>query len=185
VRRSRAALGSIWPYALAILCLLAMFGIARGASTAENLPVNASVVQKCLITASALSFGTYDPVASNAASPLTGTGALGVTCTRSATSISVALSMGSNASGAQRRLKSGSDYLTYELYQPSSTSANAACTFPGSIVWGTAGGGLFSPTGSTWGAASPQNFNVCGSVPGGQDAPTGSYTDTVVATVSF
>lgn len=157
----------------------------HAASTTESLPVTASVVQKCLISTSALSFGTYDPVASNASAALTGTGALSLTCTRSATSVTLALSLGANASGSLRRLRSGSDYLAYELYQPSSNAPNAPCTFPGSAVWGTAGGNLFTPAGTGWGATSPQSFNVCGSVPGGQDAPSGSYTDTVVATVTF
>jgi spore coat protein U-like protein len=184
-RQTRTAWAVICACAAAVLCFAAMVHVARAATATATLPVTASVPQKCLITVTSLSFGIYDPVVANASASLTGTGVLGLTCTRRATSITVALSFGGNASGNSRRLKSGNDYLVYELYQPTSMSPNAACTFPGSIVWGSAGGNLFTPSGTTWGASSPQNFNVCGAVAGGQDAPSGSYSDTVVATVTF
>jgi spore coat protein U-like protein len=160
-------------------------GSAWAGAASASVSVSASVTGKCAITASALSFGTYDPVTSNASAPATGTGSLGITCTRSAPNITIALSLGTNATGNTRRLKSGADYIAYELYQPSSTAPNAPCTFPGTAIWGIAGGNLVTPSGAAWSSSSPQTFNVCGTVAGGQDARSGSYSDTVIATVSF
>ena len=171
--------------AFAILCEALALVAAQAAVTTGNLPVTAKVVQKCLINVSPPSFGTYDPVVRNASVGATGTGIVEVTCTAGSAGVTIALDQGTNASGGSRRLKNGTDYLAYEIYQPSSNSPNAACTFPGTTVWGTTGGQLFTPTGATWGASSPQDFNVCGNIPGGQNVPPGAYTDTIVTTVNF
>lgn len=159
---------------------------AHAASATGNVTVSATVAQKCIVSASAVGFGAYDPVVTNASTALTATGSLAVTCTKSSTSITIGLGLGANADGSTRRMVAGgTNYLTYELYHPSATTANAACSFPGTTVWGTAGPNLFTPTGTTWGAAAAQTFNVCGSVAGGQDVPAGSYSDTIVATITF
>ena len=52
-----------------------------------------------------------------------------------------------------------------------------------SSVWGTAGANLFTATSAPTKAA--RTYNVCGSVPAGQNPSIGTYLDTVVATVSF
>lgn len=171
--------------ALAILCQPLALAAAQAAVTTSALPVTATVVQKCQINVSPPAFGTYDPVLRNASVSATGTGIVEVTCTAGSAGVTIGLDLGANASGSSRRLKSGSNYLAYELYQPSSSSPNAACTFPGTTVWGTTGGYLFTPSGTPWSASSPQDFNVCGTVPGGQNVPPGAYTDTVVTTVNF
>jgi spore coat protein U-like protein len=80
------------------------------------------------------------------------------------------------------------DFLEYELYQPIATTPDAACT--GATVWGDSAGGLLAPTGvDHWGARSPKTFNVCGVLPKGQNVSATSvgesYTDAVVATISF
>jgi spore coat protein U-like protein len=67
---------------------------------------------------------------------------------------------------------SAGNMLGYFLYQ------NVGRT----TVWGNTVGTAPS---SVAGTGAPQNFTVYGAVTGGQNVPTGSYTDTVVATVTF
>jgi spore coat protein U-like protein len=163
---------------------------AWAGETTSVLAVTASVAQNCLISTNAVAFGSYDPVVTNSASgaALNGTGSVSVTCTRSSTGVTITLGLGSNASGSTRRMAGGGSgaFLAYELYQPSATTPAATCTFPGSTIWNASGSGIFSPSGvNNWGAASPKTFNVCGTVPRGQDAAADSYTDSVIATINF
>jgi spore coat protein U-like protein len=152
----------------------AAFGTAASAATATaNLGVSATVTNNCTISTAALAFGSYDPVVAHASTNLDGTGTVIVACTRGATA-TIGLGLGSNASGSVRRMKdSGTNYISYELYQDSGRST----------VWGTAGGALLSPGAAPSKAA--RNFTVYGRVASNQDVPAGSYNDTVVATVNF
>jgi spore coat protein U-like protein len=159
-----------------LLSLGAASSVDAGIATA-NLSVTASVTANCTITTTAVAFGSYDPVSANASTALTGTGAVNVTCTNGA-STTVTLGQGGNAgtgstdAAPARRLKDGAtDYLTYELYQD-----NAHTT-----VWGnTAGTGV-----ANTGTGSQVAITVYGSVDPAQNVPAGSYSDTVLATVSF
>jgi spore coat protein U-like protein len=152
----------------------AAFGPATSAATATaNLGVSATVTNNCTISTAALAFGSYDPVVAHASTNLDGTGTVIVACTKGATA-TIGLGLGSNASGSVRRLKdSGTNYITYELYQDSGRST----------VWGTAGGALLSPGAAP--SKTARNFTVYGRVASNQDVPAGSYNDTVVATVNF
>jgi spore coat protein U-like protein len=158
-------------------------------SVTSSLTVTAAVAQKCAISAGTVAFGTYDPVVIHRAGggvDLNGTGTVSVTCTKNSSGVTITLGLGANASGSVRRMLGapGGEFLTYELYHPSGTVPPAVCTFPGTTVWGT-GPGIFTPTGTTWGANSAKTFEVCGTVTKGQDVGTASYTDSVVATVIF
>jgi spore coat protein U-like protein len=150
------------------------FGTAASAATATaNLGVSATVTNNCTISTAALAFGSYDPVVAHASTNLDGTGTVIVACTKGATA-TIGLGLGSNASGSVRRMKdSGTNYITYELYQDSGRST----------VWGTAGGALLSPGAAPSKVA--RNFTVYGRVASDQDVPAGTYNDTVVATVNF
>jgi spore coat protein U-like protein len=168
------------------LGLPALAPTAHAATATDNLSVSASVSQKCTVTATGVSFGAYDPVVTNASTALTGSGSLAVKCTKSSTGITIGLSAGANESGGARRMSDGgSNYLTYELYQPSATTPAATCSYSSPTVWNTSGG-VFTPSGVTWSASTAATFNVCGSIAGGQDvAAAASYSDTVVATINF
>lgn len=148
---------------------------AESGSATATLTVNMSIANNCTISTTAVAFGSYDPVSTNATSPLDGTGSVSVACTKN-TSATIGLGVGSNASGSTRRMSDGAttpSYATYELYQDSSRST----------VWGNSGTGLLSPTAAPSKAA--RTFSVYGRVPAGQDIPAGSYADSVVATVNF
>jgi len=169
---------------LATLALLALAAsTALAGSATSNVGISSNIPNVCTISTGAVAFGAYDPIVTNASSPLDASGNVTITCTKGATT-TVGLGLGTNASGAVRRMKDGgSDMMTYELYQPPDSTPGTACSYASATIWGNSGGGLFTP------AAAPnknaRTYNICGEVAAGQDLPTGSYTDTVVATVNF
>jgi len=148
-----------------------------------TLTATTSVNTNCTIAATAVAFGTYDPIGANRTTALTTSGSITIACVKGTTP-TIGLSLGNNASGSTRRMAGSiSGFLVYELYQPPTTTAGAACTFPGTTVWGTTGANLFTPTAAP--TKTSRTYNVCGSAPAGQDPNVGTYSDTVVATVTF
>lgn len=149
---------------------------ATGSATA-NLSVTASVTANCTITTSPVAFGAYDPVVTNASTALNGTGTVSVTCTNGA-STTVTLGQGSNADTGStdavpaRRLSDGAtDFLSYTLYSDTGRS----------VVWGNTSLTGLADTGN----GLSQALTVYGAVAAGQNVPAGSYSDTVIATISF
>ncbi len=161
--------------AASLIVFLAAAPAFAGSAT-SSFSVSASVSNNCTISTAAISFGAYDPIVANATTPLDATGTVTITCTKGAAT-TIGLNAGNNsasASGTTRAMKSGSDYLSYEIYQ------NAGHT----TLWGNSGADLFTP------AAAPdknaRTFTTYGRVPAAQDVPaSASYTDTVTATVNF
>ena len=89
------------------------------------------------------------------------------------TSWTLGLNNGINAAGTTRRMRSGTQYVTYELYR------NAART----LRWGSTAGQLVTGTGA--GVANPVNTTVYGRVPVQAMVPGGSYADTVTVTLTY
>ena len=156
---------------LAVLTLISVPAFA-GSATA-NLNVSASVSAVCTISTAAVAFGAYDPVVTNAAAALNGTGTLTVACTKGA-SATIDLGVGGNLLAGSRRMTSGADFLNYALYKDAARTQ----------VWGTglAGGATLTYNSATKAAT---NLTVYGTVPGGQDVTVGSYSDVVVATINY
>ena len=146
-----------------------------GTSTA-NLSVTATVSANCTISTGAVAFGAYDPIVTNASSALDGAGSVSVTCTTGSAPV-ITLGQGANSGSGStdaapvRRMLSGSSYLSYALYSDAGRST----------VWGNTAGTGVSRTGT--GAADA--LTVYGRVTAGQNVPSGNYSDTVVATVTF
>ena len=163
---------------------LAAFSSAEAATATANLNVTAHVGGSCSIGSGigggTLNFGTYDPVIVNSALgiDLFGTGSLSVQCTLLGTAV-ITLGQGlhpgtgSTDAAPLRRMRNtaSADYLSYFLYQDVTRL----------LVWGdTAGTALpFLGTGL------PVPVVVYGTVPRGQNVPSGTYNDTVVATITF
>jgi len=152
-------------------------GQANAATATANLSVTATVSATCSISTTALGFGAYDPVGANSASPLDGTGSVIVTCTNGAAA-AVTLGQGANAASGStdaapvRRMKDAAGaFLSYSLYQDTAHTT----------IWGNTAGTSVAQTGT--GTAS--SVTVYGRVPAGQNVASGSYADTVVATVTF
>jgi spore coat protein U domain-containing protein, fimbrial subunit CupE1/2/3/6 len=145
-------------------------GLAQTSSS--GVSVTAIVGKNCSITTTAVNFGSYDPLVANATSPLDGTGAVIVACTKGA-GTRIDLGLGANPSGSTRRMQAGTDFLAYELYQ------NAGRT----TTWRS--GSSAGQTIATAPNKNPRTFVVYGRVPAGQDVAAGSYSDTVLATINF
>ena len=167
---------------VAFAAALLAAGPLAGASATASLSVSVTVSSNCQISASSVAFGAYDPVLANFAAPVTGTGGVTITCTRG-TSASLTLGPGANPSGATRRMRGGTSFIAYELYQPTSESPGAPCGFASPRVWGAAGDGVFTPASAP--SRDPRSYNVCGRVPEAQDVLAATYFDAVVATANF
>lgn len=168
--------------ALALSLLVAGLAAApaMAGSVSGTFAVTANVVAACKINSSAaIAFGNYDPANVNASSPLTSTGNMNITCTKS-TAATVSLDQGQNAgtgstcSAPVRQMKNGTNMLAYAIYSDSGRTSPWGCT---------AGTNTASFTSTT--ASSGVSLTTYGSVPPGQDLPAGSYADTVTFTVSF
>ena len=130
-----------------------------------------------VVSATPVNFGVYDP---SSASATDANGSITIECgilgIDLLPSFTVGLSAGQAASYAPRKMASGPSSLSYNLY----TTASHA------IVWGDGTGGtstnafdgLISLLAST-------SLTVYGSIPVGQYVSSGSYTDTIVVTVTY
>lgn len=161
--------------------VMAATPLFAASSPSVGLSVTASVAAKCIVSStSAVAFGAYDPVATNAATgaDLDGTGTVGIKCSPG-NGTSISLDSGANASGNQRRMQgpagSSSAFLNYDLYSESTRTT----------AWGNGSNGASSLAISASTNASERTFTVFGRVPKGQDVNVGNFTDTVGVTVNF
>jgi spore coat protein U-like protein len=171
-----AALKVLATVAFSSLCWLDASS-AMASTATSNLTVSASVSANCSISTSAVAFGAYDPIAANASAALNGTGTVTVTCTNGSAAV-ISLGQGSNAAGDStdiaptRQLSDGATHnLAYFLYQNTGRTT----------VWGNTEATGLGHTGT----GTSTGLTVYGAISGGQNMPAGSYTDSVVATVTF
>jgi len=147
--------------------------VFAGSQTA-NVSVTASVAASCTIATLPVAFGAYDPVSANAATDLLGAGTLTVACTKGATT-AIDLGQGTNYLAPARRMTAGAAaFLNYALYKDAARTQ----------VWGSAmaGGTTYSYNSASRNSVA---ITVYGTVPQAQDVTTGSYADTVVATINY
>jgi spore coat protein U-like protein len=120
----------------------------------------------CTVSTSGVVFGAYDTLSPLA---LDGAGTISVSCNPAAP-YSIALSPG-GGSYALRRMVSGSDQLEYNLFTDSTRT----------MVWGDGSGGTTAVSGN----ADSASHTVYGRIPGGQNVRAGSYSDSLVVTLTF
>jgi spore coat protein U-like protein len=143
----------------------------------------------CTMSTGGLAFGNYNPTAGSA---VVANSTINFTCTYTGTGFTAALSISSGNSGSytNRTLAFGSQSLNYNIY------VNAADTEifgggTGNGVSGTyyyylcyAGGGVVCSGGS--GQSGTQYVApMYGLLPGGQDVSAGTYSDTIIATLTY
>ncbi|HYI48982.1 MAG TPA: spore coat protein U domain-containing protein [Allosphingosinicella sp.] len=147
-------------------------GAAVAATASSTMNVTATVTANCTVSTSALAFGNIDTISGGNADS---TGGLSIRCTNgTGWSAAAGVGAGSGASFASRRMTSGANLLTYNLY---TTAARTT-------VWGdgTAGTGTLGGTGT----GNFQAVTVYGRVGAGQTSvPAGAYADTVTVTVTY
>jgi spore coat protein U-like protein len=154
--------------------------VAAGATAyadtdSADMAVSADVVSSCTISAGDLSFGSYDTLGGAA---VHGTATLSVACSVDGISHKVTLGEGAHAEGTSgpaiplRQMSDGVDSLKYKLY-----SGGVDTT-----VWGDT---ALTGKGYTATSSAAADLTVYGTIDANQDVPVGSYTDTVVATITF
>jgi spore coat protein U-like protein len=153
--------------------LLALSGVADAATKTASFQVSATVTKNCTIEAQNLDLGEFDGT-----NDLSGQASISIRCT-SGTPYDVALSTGSSGSYAARTLVNGSDSLNYNLFTASDHAT----------VWGDGTNSTGQPaTGTGAGMGTAQTLTVYGQLlaSGNTGAiPAGTYTDSVVATITY
>ncbi len=137
-----------------------------------------AVLLSCSVSATALSFGSYDPTSATARDS---TGTVTVTCTSNLAGLlsswDILLSTGSSGSFTPRSLLSGGNSMQYNLY------TSAART----QIWGDATGGTAKVSDSqllVFGT-SQHSYTTYGRIPALQDLAPGTYTDTITVTLNY
>jgi spore coat protein U-like protein len=161
--------------------LLAFGGFAMTASASTqttSFNVTATVINDCIISSSNIAFGNYDPTVATA---ITAQGAVTAKCTLGDV-VSVGLNQGlnpgtgSSATVPVRQMINGASLLPYHIYTTSG----------GTTEWGTGAVGTIEPAAQTSvSVLTPLTFVTYGSLPAGTNVPAGSYSDTVIATVTY
>lgn len=162
----------------AIVVSLGSTALAQAGTATANLTVQITITASCTINAATLDFGS-NPGTTLVAANVDASTTVSVTCTNGSP-YSIGMDNGTNASGSQRRMRSGSNFLNYNLYVDAArtnawtTAASAStCTTANSCALGTGNG-------------SPQSVSIYGRVPSiGTAPPTGTYTDTVTMTITY
>lgn len=144
---------------------------AQAATTTTTIAVTATVQPSRTVSATALAFGTYNPLS---ATPLDSTSTVTVNCT-TGTTYTVGLNAGttSGATVTTRQMLLSANALNYTLYRDTGRTNNWGNT-PGTDTPATA-------TATT----TPAALTVYGRIPALQNVPAGNYTDTVTVTVNY
>lgn len=150
------------------LCLLLILLAALGCGEAWAA---------CSISITSINFGVYDVFA---ASPTDSVGTVTVSCTNTPPGgVRATISIGSSPNSGSfnpRRMKrsGGTDLLDYNLFTTSSRTT----------VWGDGTAGTSPVTTPRVRNGRPATMNVYGRIPAGRDVSVGSYSDTLVVTVT-
>jgi spore coat protein U-like protein len=136
----------------------------------------------CTVSATGVAFGVYDAASTV---PTDSAGNVSVRCTHLGggavkTNYSITLSTGSSGAYAQRRMRAGTSFLNYNLFTDAARLQ----------VWGNGTAGSTLVAGSL--LVNPGNFvinemshPIYGRIPAQQAADTGSYSDTILVTLTF
>jgi spore coat protein U-like protein len=72
-------------------------------------------------------------------------------------------------------MRNGSNYLQYNLYKDAAYAQ----------VWGDGTGGTVTLANTNSGSGTGPTHTIYGRIPAGQDLPVGTYTDSIVITITF
>ena len=137
-------------------------------TSTANIAVSTTVTNTCTINAGTLAFAAYTGAAIQA------TGTFTVNCTNNGDyTIALGVGSGTGASFGTRYMMNGTYKLGYNIYT----------TAGDTTVWGD--GSNPTATVAGVGTGTSQTINVYGAIPANEAAISGSYTDTVVATITY
>lgn len=149
---------------------------ASAATASATMTNTVTIANNCVISTTGFTT-TYDPIVTNAATPQTTTASVSTTCTIGASPV-ITLDQGAHANTGStaavplRRLSNGTNFLNYGLFSDSGRT----------VTWG--GTPATAPTAVTaTGLATP--ITIYASIPAAQSQPAATYTDSVIATVTF
>lgn len=164
------------PLRLALLIPVCLFPASMGfaATATTTFQVLASVINACIVTATPLNFGVYNPTLPG---ETTSTSTITTTCTIG-TSYTVGLNEGTGTGATvTTRAMSGvtvpANQLPYGLYQDLAHTLN----------WGNTPGTDTPPAVIATGV--PENKTVFGRILPGNYVPVDSYLDTITVTVTY
>lgn len=132
----------------------------------------------CTVSATGVAFGNYNPTNS---STTDATGNVHVFCTVLIISVAaqtnISLSTGGSGSYAPRKMSSGAELLSYNLYKEATHTT----------VWGdgTGGTGIWTDNTLILVLGTSIDHTIYGSIPAGQYVAAGNYTDTITVTVEY
>ena len=149
--------------ALAVSTLFA--GTAFAAIDTDDFDVTITIENVCTVAVNDMDFNTQTDITSSVAASTNGT----VDCT-GAGPWTVDFSAGGSGTTATREMDSGTATIDYNLYRNSGHTD----------VLGDGTGGTFNLAGT-----GDNGFTIYGQTVAGQTPPTGTYTDTITATVTF
>jgi len=166
---------------VAAVALALGFGSAQAATITAvgSMGVSSTVSAACSVftVAGGLAFGPY---ANNNATNVDASNTVSATCTLGSP-YTMAISKGSNFGlgpwgGGYRALAgSGGGYLSYSVTQDNALGA----------MWGNGVDGSLGAVRSSTGTGAAQTFTYFGRIPALQAATVGSYSDTLVATLTY
>ena len=148
---------------------LAFAPTTASASTATaTFAVSTTVTNTCTISAAALTFAAYTGAVDQANTTLT------VKCTNNGDyTVALNAGLGTGATETTRQMMNGTYALGYSLY-----TSNTYGT-----VWGDGTGSTATVTGVGTGAN--QTITVYGQIPANEAAISGTYNDTITATITY
>ncbi|OGT07522.1 MAG: hypothetical protein A2X78_03480 [Gammaproteobacteria bacterium GWE2_37_16] len=169
-----------------LFCLLCLhIGISNGATSTASLTVSVRVRSFCTVTApTALAF----PDITDLTVGPSGTTNITLKCTKGTTVNTIKIDSANKDGSGVRRLKdTGTNYLSYVLYQTTglnftSGTSTGTCTVGGTVLPITSSEGI---TNGLFGVSTAFTIPVCGKINDGQDVPVGAYSDSATITVDY
>lgn len=155
--------------AVALVIALAFAPSSASATTATTtFAVSTTVTNTCTISASALTFAAYTSAADASTSTLT------INCTNLGLyTVALDKGLGTGASVTTRYMTNGAYTLGYSLYTQVGHTT----------VWGDGTSSTVTQAGTGTGAA--QTLTVYGLIPASENSISGSYSDTITATITY
>lgn len=171
-------LSKVGAFAVAAALLAPAVALA-GTVGPQNFQVTANVVPMCTnLSATDITFGTYNAFSST---PGQANSTVSFQCTIGSQP-KMQIGFGSNASGNQRRMASGTSHLNYGIYKQQGFAEEF---LPGTSYYVSQTGITSSVIPAPLTSSSPVNVTLYGQLPALQDVPVGAYADSVQVTLEY